>query len=143
MKLNGNIRRIKNKRDSKNQDISLEIDEVEYITYKKDGRFFQPFDHTASLNPPVLITGDCLALAPKTDFDEDDFSYQVYEKDGETYTLNPDKKLTITLITPEETGETILHSGTYSVTIPNDMFEDIKRESYRNKKPKKGGSKKK
>src|SRR5688500_4620593 len=104
MKLSGNILQVKNKRENKNQDIVLEIDEVEYITHKKDGRFFQPFDHVAELNPPLLITGDCLSRAPKADFDEDDFSFHVYDKEGETYTLNPNKKLTITLVTLEETG---------------------------------------
>jgi hypothetical protein len=143
MKLTGDLLRVKTKRENKNADIRLEIDEVEYITHKKDGRFFQPFDHVAQLNPPLFITGDCLSRAPAADFDDEDYRFFVYEKEGETYVQNPDKRLVVTIVQVEETGETLLHSGTYTVTISNDAFEDIKRESYRSKKPKKGGSKKK
>ncbi|WP_155801018.1 hypothetical protein [Pontibacter sp. BAB1700] len=42
MKLTGNILNIKNKRDDRNAGILIEVDKIEYVTYKKDGKYYQP-----------------------------------------------------------------------------------------------------
>ena len=142
MKLIGDILPIKNKRDDQHRDIEIHIDQIEYITYKKDGRFFQPFDFIDDLDTPVVITGDCLARAPKNDFEEEDYVFKVYDKIGDDYSLNENKSLVLTLVYVEEAEQTILNSGTYSITMPNDEFNKIKRERSQEKKLNKGKAKK-
>ena len=142
MKLIGDILRIKNKRDDQHRDIEIHIDQIEYITHKKDGRFFQPFDFIDDLDAPVVITGDYLARAPKNDFEEEDYVFKVYDKIGEDYILSENKNLVLTLIYVEEAEQTILNSGTYSITVSNDEFNQIKRERSQEKKLNKGRAKK-
>ena len=141
MKLIGDIQRIKNKRDSQHQDIEIHLDQIEYITHRKDGRFYQPFEFVDVLDTPLVITGDCLSRAPKTDFEEEDHVFYVYDKTGDTYTRNENKSLTLTLIYVEEADQTILNSGTYSITVPNAEFDQIKRDRSKDKKLNKGKKK--
>lgn len=141
MTLTGNIQRIKSKREDRNQDIVLAIDKIVYVTYKKDGRFYQAFEYIDWLDMPLVITGDCLSRAPNIDFQEEDFAFLVYDKAAESYIIIENKKLVLTLVYVEESEETILHSGTYSVVVPNAEFEQIKRERHKNKKLNKGKNK--
>lgn len=141
MELTGNILRIKNKRDSRQQDIAIHIDRIEYITHKKDGRFYQPFAYEDILNSPLIITGDCLARAPNTDFEEEAYAFRVYDKNGDTYTLNENKHLILNLVYVEEAEQNILNSGTYSVTVTNAEFDQIKRDRSKDKKLNKGKKK--
>jgi len=143
MKVIGNIRQIKNTRNSRLQDIEVYIDHISYITHKKDGRFYQPFEYVDTLDSPFIITGDCLALAPNLDFEEEDFNFFVFDKTGEVYTLNDNKRLTLTLVYADEAEQTILNTGTYTVTVPNEEFEQIKKERSKNKKLNQGKNNKK
>jgi len=143
MKVIGDILRIKNVRSSQHQDIEVHIDEIYYITQKRDGRFFQPFEYVDALDTPLVISGDLLARAPNTDFEEEDFNFYVFDKTDETYTINENKHLNLTLVYVEEVEQTILNTGTYSVTVPNEEFERIKKERSKNKKLNKGKNKKK
>jgi len=143
MKVIGDILRIKNVRNSRLQDIEVHVDQIAYITHKKDGLFFQPFEYIDTLGTPLIITGDLLARAPNTDFDEEDFNFYVFDKAGEIYTMNENKHLTLTLVYVEEEGQTILNSGTYSVIVPNDEFEQIRKQGNKTKKQIKGKHKKK
>lgn len=142
MKLTGDINRVKNKRDSRNQDIEIHVDKIMYITQRKDGRFFQAFDYEDELDTPVVITGDMLARTPNTDFAKDDYTFQVYDKTDDTYTLNPNKELTLTVIYPEEADQPILSALTYAVTVTNKEFDQIKRDRSQEKKSSKKKDKK-
>jgi len=143
MKLIGDILRIKNQRDSRNQDIEIQVDQISYLTHKKDGRFFQPFEFEDVLDTPLIITGDCLSRAPNTDFEEEDYSFHVFDKTNDTYTLNPTKQLSLTLVYAEEAEQTILSTGTYSITVSNEEFAQIKRDRSKDKKLNKRNDKKK
>ena len=143
MKVIGNILQIKKNRDNQLQEIEVHIDQISYITHKKDGHFFQAFEYVDDLDRPIIITGDCLSLAPNPDFEKEDFNFYVYDKAGEIYTMNENKHLTLTLVYVEEEGQTILNTGTYTVTVPNNEFEQIKKERSKNKKLNKGKHKKK
>jgi hypothetical protein len=134
MKLVGNILRIKNKRDSQHQDIEIHIDKITYLTQKKDGRFYQSFEFIDELDTPLVLTGDCLARTPNTDFEEEDFTYQVFDKTHDTYTLNPHKELTLTLVYAEEAEQLILSAGTYAVTVLPAEFEQLKRDRSKSNK---------
>ena len=141
MNIIGDIQRIKNKRDSRHQDIEIHIDQIAYLTHKKDGRFFQLFEYVDNLNTPLVITGDCLSRAPNTDFEEEDYAFHVYDKTNDTYTLNEHKQLTLSLVYIKEDNLTILNAGTYSVTVINAEFEQIKRNRSKDKKLNKGKKK--
>jgi hypothetical protein len=143
MELKGNILRIKNKRDNQHRDIEIHVDKIEYITHKKDGRFYQAFDYVDILDTPLIITGDCLSRAPKTDFEAEDYVFHVFDKIGDTYILNENKRLVLTLVYVEEAEQTILNTGTYSVTVSNEEFDQIKRDRSKEKKSNKRKVKKK
>ncbi|KAA9345597.1 hypothetical protein [Adhaeribacter soli] len=139
MKLTGDIKRIKNKRDDRNQDIEIEVDKIEYLTSKKDGRYFQAFDFEETLETPLVITGDCLALKPGKPAEEDEYEFNVYDKEGEEYVLNPDKFLSLSIAYDFDEDLTILTSVYYSVTLPPKDFEELKKEkekerSFKNRK---------
>lgn len=128
MKLTGDIRKIGLKRDSKYQDISLEIDKVEYLTHKKDGRYFQAFDYEVELENPVIITGDRLAKKDLKPTEEGELEFQVYDLiDGE-YVLNENVQLEIITAYDFDENLLILSSVYYSVTVPPKEFEAMKKE---------------
>jgi len=143
MKVIGNILQIKNTRNSQLQNIEVHVDQIAYTTQKKDGHFFQPFEFIDTLDTLLVITGDLLARAPNTDFDEEDFNFYVFDKAGDVYNMNENKRLTLTLVYVEEEEQTILNSGTYTVTVPNDEFERLKKEQSKNRKSNQGKNKKK
>jgi len=143
MKVIGNISQIKNTRNSQLQDIEVYVDQISYITHKKDGRFYQSFEYVDTLDSPLIITGDCLSLAPNPDFEEEDFNFYVFDKTGDVYTMNENKRLILTLVYAEEAEQIILNTGTYTVTVPNEEFEQIRKERSKNKKLYQGKNKKK
>ena len=122
MKLKGNINRIKNKRDSQQQEIEINVDQVEYITHKKDGRYYQPFEYIQPLETPLVITGDCLARTDNKHLEEGEHEFKLYDKVGDAYELNPDKHLTLTLVNDFDTGEIILTAVIYTVTVTNEEY---------------------
>ena len=138
MRLTGNLSGIKIKRDSRNQDIALQVDQIEYITYKKDGKYFQPFEFIDELETPLVLTGDCLAKSAGKAAEEDEIIFDVYDKTGDDYQLNPDKQLSVTMTYDEEADLHILRSLTYTVTVPNEEFNTIRRERANQKKQQKG-----
>jgi hypothetical protein len=133
MTLTGNIQEITNKRDSRHQDITLQVDKVEYITSRKDGNFFQDFDYEDVLDTPLLLTGDCLARSDKKYAEPGEIVFQVYDKVGEDYVLNEQKDLVVTMEYIEEDDLTILTSVSYSVRVSNDEFQQIKRDRNKDK----------
>ncbi|WP_114784178.1 hypothetical protein [Botryobacter ruber] len=138
MRLTGNLLDIKTKREDKNQDIQLEIDKIEYITHKKDGKYFQPFEFIDELETPLVITGDCLARNTTQPLEEGEYEFKVYDKTDDAYVLNPDKQLHVTLEHDFDSGLTILTFGTYVVTVSNEEFQQLKSERAKQKKQKKG-----
>lgn len=138
MKLVGNIRQIKHNRDSNNQEVELHLDKVEYITHKKDGKYYQPFDFVDELDTPLVITGDCLALASTKHVAEGENAFLVFEKTGDDYELNENKHLSITVAYDYDADTTILTSATYTVTVPNEEFKQIKSDRSEARKKKKG-----
>lgn len=138
MKLIGNINQIKNKRDSQQQDVEIHVDQIEYITHKKDGRYYQPFEYIQPLETPLVITGDCLARTDNKHLEEGDHEFKVFDKVGDTYELNPDKYLILNLAHDLDAGEVILTSITYSVTVSNEIFKQVQSRSYKGKVPPKG-----
>lgn len=142
MRLTGDIRKITTKRDSKNQDIEILIDRVEYLTHKKDGNYFQTFDYEVALETPLVITGDRLALKNAKPSADGEYEYNVYELVGEEYVLNADKILDLTLAYYPEEDLTILSTGYYAETLPPKEFELLKKEhekknSFKNRKARK------
>jgi hypothetical protein len=142
MKLTGDISRITTKRDSKNSGVELQIDKIEYITYLQDGRYFQPFDFEDILPTPLVITGDCLARSTKNFLEEGEYEFDVFDKTGDVYELNPNKYLAVATEYDEESGLTILTSISYSVTITNEEFKQLKKERGQDKLLRKGKDKK-
>ncbi|GAB3812074.1 hypothetical protein [Pontibacter rugosus] len=138
MKLQGNILDIKNTRDSKNLGIEIHLDKIEYITNKKDGRYNQPFDFIDELETPMVITGDCLARINNKHLQDGEYDFQVYDKVGEEYVLNPDKFLSVLITYDFEADITILTSVEYSVTVTNEEFKQIKAERSKEKKQLRG-----
>lgn len=141
MKLIGDIKKITTKRDSKHQGIELHIDRIEYLTHKKDGRYFQAFDYEDELEIPLVITGDRLSLKNLKPLEEGEYEYNVFDKVGEDYKLNENIQLELTLAYDFEEDLTILTTGYYGVTIPPKEFEQLKKErekekAYRNRKSK-------
>jgi hypothetical protein len=143
MKLTGNILNVKNKRDDRNAGIALEIDKIEYITYKKDGKYFQPFDLMVALEEPVTITGDCLARKADKHLPEGEYDFDVYDKEGDDYVLNENKFVSVLLVYDEEEQEHILSSVEYTVTVPNEEFKVLKEEQHKNRVAQKGRSRRK
>jgi hypothetical protein len=133
MALTGNILDITTKRDNRHQAIALEVDEVEYITSRKDGHYFQDFDYVDVLTSPLVITGDCLARAADRSLDQGEYAFQVFDKTGEEYVLNPQKHLVVSLEYVEEDDLTILTSVYYTVTVTNEEFQQIKRDKNKEK----------
>ncbi|WP_276497174.1 hypothetical protein [Pontibacter litorisediminis] len=143
MKLIGNINDIKYTRENKNQDIALHISRVEYITHKKDGRFFQPFDLEVELDEPVIITGDRLVRIQNKLLAEGEYEFEVYDKEGEEYTLNPDKQLSLSIEYDFDADVTILSSLYYTVTVSNEEFKELKAAHIKQKKQQQKGRGKK
>lgn len=137
MKLTGNLQDIKTKRDSNNQGIEIHVDRVEYITHKKDGKYYQPFELIEDLKTPLVLTGDCLARIPNKFLEEGEFEYEVYDKVGEEYELNPNKKLALTITYDFDSDLTILTEAYYTVTITNDEFKELKTRLAKAKKGRK------
>lgn len=138
MRVVGNFRQIKQQRENSNQHIELHLDKVEYITHRKDGKYYQPFDFVDELETPMVITGDCLALANSRHVEEGEYAYRVFDKNGEEYELNEDKHLTLTVAYDFDADTTILTSASYTVTVPNEEFKQIKNDRSQAKKLKKG-----
>ncbi|WP_242929203.1 hypothetical protein [Pontibacter vulgaris] len=138
MKLTGNILDIKSKREDKNAGITIETDRIEYITYKKDGKYFQPFNFIDTLNEPVIITGDCLARSTTKHLQEGEYDFQVYDKIGDDYVLNENKFLSVLMVYDEEEQQSFLSSVEYTVTVSNEEFKQLKTERSKNNKNKKG-----
>ena len=138
MKLTGDLRKIGTKRDSKFQDISLQIKKVEYLTYKKDGHYFQAFDYEVELEEPVIITGDRLARK-NLKLPEGELHFEVYDKQGGEYVLNENVKLEVELEYDFEEDVLLLTSVYYAVTLAPKDFEFLKKElekekAFRNRK---------
>jgi hypothetical protein len=143
MKLTGNILNVKNKRDDRNAGIALEIDKIEYITHKKDGKYYQPFDLMVELEEPITITGDCLARKDDKHLPEGEYDFLVYDKEGDDYVLNEDKFLSILMMYDEEDQEHFLSSVEYTVTVSNEDFKALKEEQHKLRASKKGIGRKK
>ncbi|WP_266204912.1 hypothetical protein [Pontibacter kalidii] len=143
MKLIGNINDIKYTRENRNQDIALHISRMEYITHKKDGRFFQPFDLEVELEDPIVLTGDRLARIQNKLLAEGEYEFEVYDKEGDAYTLNPDKQLSLSIEYDFDADVTILSSLYYTVTVSNEEFKELKAEHIRQKKQQQKGRGKK
>ncbi|WP_162426006.1 hypothetical protein [Pontibacter pudoricolor] len=136
MRLKGNIQDIKTKRDSANSNIELHIDRIEYITLKKDGKYYQPFELVVDLAEPLVITGDCLARIPNKQLEEGEFEFEIYDKEDEDYVLNPDKELALTVTYDFEADLNILTELYYTVTIDNEEFKLLKAEQHKARKTK-------
>ncbi|MBB6612701.1 hypothetical protein H7F15_16785 [Pontibacter sp. Tf4] len=137
MKLTGNLQDIKTKRDSANKHIELHIDRVEYITLKKDGKYYQPFDLVVEPETPVVITGDCLARIPNKQLEEGEYEFEVYDKVGEDeYELNPNKELALTVTYDFDADLNILTELYYTVTVDNEEFKELKAAQNKAKKGK-------
>ncbi|MCC9136985.1 hypothetical protein ACFSKU_05465 [Pontibacter silvestris] len=128
MRLIGNILDIKQNRENGNKDIELHISRVNYITQKKDGRFFQPFEYEDELETPLVITGDRLARIDYKHQEEGDFEFKVYDLEAEEYVLNEDKQLSLTLTYDFDADLHILTSLYYEINISNEEFEQLKWE---------------
>jgi hypothetical protein len=133
MKLTGDLNKITTKRNTNNQGIELHLDKIEYLTQKKDGRDFQTFDYEDELEPPLVITGDRLALKHQKPLEEGELEFNVFDKVGEEYVLNENIQLELTVAYNPEEGMTILSSGYYAVTIPPKDFEQLKMEREKEK----------
>lgn len=142
MKLTGDIRKIKTKREDQHADIVLEINRVEYLTHKKDGHYFQAFDYDVDLATPLLLTGDRLARKHAKPGKDGELEFLVYDKTETGYALNENIKLEIEVAYDFEEDLQILSSVYYSVTLPPKEFETLKQElekekAFRNRKGKK------
>ena len=138
MRVVGNIRLIKPQRDSQNEQIELHLDKVEYITLRKDGKYYQPFDFVEELDTPLVITGDCLALANSKHIAEGEYAFQVFDKAGDAYALNENKQLALTVAHDFDSDTTLVTAATYTVTVSNEEFKQLKSESSKARKQKKG-----
>lgn len=143
MRLVGNISDIKNKRDSHNAGIEIYIDMVEYVTYRKDGKYFQPFDYEVELSDPLLITGDCLAQNSNSQPKKGDYEFDVYDKEGDDYVLNPNKQLSLQVEYDFDADLTILSAAYYTVTVSDEEFKELKRQGHKEKVAQRGGKPKK
>lgn len=139
MKLVGNILDIKKQREDKNREIEIHLDRVEYITYKKDGHYLQPFDFIDELDTPLVLTGDQLARTNPIRSNEGEHEFNVYDRqeDG-TYTLNENKSLTLTTIFDFDIDLTILSAAEFTIKVSGDEFKEIKKDRSSAAKQKKG-----
>ena len=140
MRVVGNIRQIKQQRDTSNQEVALHLDKVEYITHRKDGKYYQPFDFVEELDTPLVITGDCLALAGAKHVKEGENSFVLFDKVADDYVLNENKQLALTVAHDFDSDTTLVTSATYIVTVSNEEFTQLK--SARNKARKQTKSRK-
>ncbi len=139
MKLVGNIQDISNRRNDKNRGIEFYIDKISYITNRKDGKYFQPYEFIDELDAPLVITGDCLAKINSPQAEEGEHYFQVYDQEADgTYTRNTDKELEITTVFDYESGSSILRSVEYTVTVSNEEFSQIKKDRSSRNKQRKG-----
>lgn len=136
MRLTGNLQDIKSKRDSNNSGIEIQLDKIEYVTHKKDGKYYQPFDLIVELDKPLILTGDCLARIPNKQLEEGEYEFQVYDKVGDEYVLNPNKELALTITYDFDTDLTILTEVYYTVTVTNEEYKELKSEKHKAKKGK-------
>ncbi|PRY10190.1 hypothetical protein CLV24_115107 [Pontibacter ummariensis] len=136
MRLTGNLRDIKTQRDDQLQDIVLHIDKVEYLTQKKDGKYFQPFEFVDELDTPLVITGDRLSRTDTKHLEEGEHEFNVYDKVDGAYELNPNKHLSVTTEYDFDLDLTILTSVSYVVTVSNEEFTEIKQEKHKARKGK-------
>ncbi|MBA9077181.1 MULTISPECIES: hypothetical protein [Rufibacter] len=133
MKAVGNIKAITQQRSSKLANVEIHISSVQYVTSKKDGRYFQDYAYEEELETPLVITGDCLARADKNKQPEGDFEFNVYDKvDGE-YVLNENKRLEVTVVYDFEEDVTIISALDYTVTLPPAEFEQFRKEREKEK----------
>jgi hypothetical protein len=142
MKLTGDIRKIGTKREDKNQDISLEINRIEYLTHKKDGNYYQAFDLEVVLEKPLIITGDQLARKNIKPSEEGEIIFELYDKVGDEYVLNKNLELEIIVAYDMEEDLLILSSVYYAEMLPPKEFEAFKKEyektnAFKNRKGKK------
>lgn len=142
MRLTGNIRQIKNTRDSRNSDVAVHINTIEYITPKKDGKYYQDFDFVDELDTPLVITGDCLALIHSKQIEEGEYEFHVFDKTDEDYERNENKHLSLTVTYDYDANVTILTSASYVVTVTNEEFKQIKTDRSKARKQKKGKGRK-
>jgi len=142
MRLVGNINHIKQQRENQNQGIELHLDKVEYITYKKDGKYYQPFDYVDELETPLVVTGDCLSRTNDTHLEEGEYKFNVYQKTGEDYILNPDISFAVTTAYDFDADTTILTSTAYVVTISNEAYRELKTDRAKARRQKKGRGRK-
>ena len=138
MNIKGNILQIKNKRESKNQNIEIAIDKITYITHKKDGRYFQPFELIENLNTPLIITGDFLARSDNKYLEEGEHEFKVYDQVGDSYELNPNKHLLVTMAHDFDTAEIILTAVDYTVTVGPEEFKKLNSRKSPDKEAQKG-----
>lgn len=141
MKVVGHLPNITKNRDSKNQDIEIHVDQVEYLTSKKDGRYYQDFEYIDVLDTPLVITGDCLSLRTDKKLDEGEFQYHVFEKEGERYERLEKHLLWLTMTYDFDENVSILSEVTYSITLPGDAFRELKKTKEREKMAQKGKGK--
>ncbi|MCC9168081.1 hypothetical protein [Pontibacter harenae] len=128
MKLIGNILDIKQNRENGNKDIEVHISRVTYITNKKDGRFFQPFDFEDELETPLILTGDLLARKNYKQQEEGEFEFKVFDLEDGEYVLNENKELSLTVAYDPDADLRIVNSLYYEITISNEEFEQLKKE---------------
>jgi hypothetical protein len=131
MRLTGNLQNIKSRRDDANKDITIQVDRVEYITQKKDGKYWQPFDLDIELETPLVITGDCLARTANKHLPEGESEFNVYDKNGDEYELNPDKQLSVTTAYDFDAGLNIVTEVYYTITVSNEEFKKLKEERHK------------
>jgi len=138
MRLTGDIKKIKQKRDDQNKDIAIEVDKIEYITYKKDGKYFQPFDFTDELDIPFVLTGDLLARNISKYTEEGEHQFHVYDLVDDEYILNPDKQLLLNTAFDFDLGQMILTFVHYTITVSNEEFKQLKSNNAKSKRQQKG-----
>ncbi|WP_018478732.1 hypothetical protein [Pontibacter roseus] len=141
MKLTGNILDIKSKREDRHAGIALSLDKVEYVTYKKDGKYYQPFNLVEDLETPIVITGNCLARKADKHLQEGEYDFVVYDKEGDDYVLNENKLLSVLLVYDEEEQQHILSSVEYTVVVSNEEFKQLKTASHKDRMSNKGKKK--
>lgn len=141
MKVVGNLKNITKNRDSNNRDVEVHVNQVEYLTSKKDGKYFQDFDYVDVLESPLVITGDCLALRTDKKLDEGEVQYHMYDLEGDEYVRNENKLLWLTMAYDFEDDVSILTEVTYSVMLTDDAFRELKKTKEREKMAQKGKGK--
>lgn len=139
MKLVGNILSITKQREDNNKKVEIHLDRVEYVTYKKDGHYSQPFDFVDDLSTPLIITGDHLSRTNPIRSNEGDHEFKVYDKaeDG-SYVLNETKSLKLTTEYDYDLDITILSAAEFTITVSNEEFKQIQKERGANQRQKKG-----